>query len=67
MTFSSLHSLFQIFDEEMPKSEKRMATYRCAELMATSIANKLDEVWISPQPVLSLAYIMQYTPTLGRR
>ena len=51
----------------MPKTEKRMATQRCAELMAISIANKLDEVWVSPQPVLSMAYIMQYAPTPGRR
>ena len=56
-----------MYDEEIPKTEKRMATQRCAALMAISIANKLDEVWVSPQPVLSLAYVMQYAPTIGRK
>lgn len=43
---------------------KRMLPARCAQLMAIAIANRLDEVWISPNPVLLFVYISQYCPTL---
>ena len=43
-----------------------MSTERCAKLMAVSMANKLDEVWISTQPVLLMVYVKQYLPDLFR-
>ncbi|XP_050406980.2 dehydrogenase/reductase SDR family member 7 isoform X2 [Patella vulgata] len=52
---------------QMQQGEKRMSTSRCAALTATAIANKLDEVWISPQPVLIFMYLFQYMPTIARR
>ena len=43
-----------------------MSTERCAKLMAVSMANKLDEVWISTQPALLMVYFKQYLPDLFR-
>ena len=34
--------------------------------MAVSMANKLDEVWISTQPALLMVYFKQYLPDLFR-
>lgn len=56
--------LFQLVNEDIPASEHRMSPERCAELMAVAVANRLNEVWISPQPVLLFCYIAQYCPTL---
>lgn len=44
----------------------RMPTERCARLMAISMANKLDEVWISEYPSLLNVYLNQYFPNLFR-
>lgn len=49
------------------RDSRRMATSRCAHLMAIAIVNTLDEAWISIQPVLTLHYISQYLPTISRR
>ncbi|EFX85472.1 hypothetical protein DAPPUDRAFT_187647 [Daphnia pulex] len=46
--------------------EKRMKTERCAKLCAVAIVNKLDEVWISLNPVLFFLYVSQYAPTIAR-
>lgn len=44
----------------------RMQTERCAQLCAVAIVNKLDEVWISRNPVLIFLYLSQYAPSLCR-
>ena len=54
-------------ESEESKHRHRMKTVRCAKLMATSMANRLDEVWICRQPLLSLFYMNQYAPTLMRK
>ncbi|XP_021563789.1 dehydrogenase/reductase SDR family member 7 isoform X3 [Carlito syrichta] len=41
----------------------KMAANRCVRLMLISMANDLQEVWISDQPFLSVAYLWQYMPT----
>lgn len=46
------------------RDSKRMQPARCAHLMTVAMANKLDEVWISPNPVLLFIYISQYCPVL---
>ncbi|KAJ7390398.1 Dehydrogenase/reductase SDR member 7 [Desmophyllum pertusum] len=43
-----------------------MPTERCAKLMAVGMANKLDEIWISENPVLLKVYTNQYFPNLFR-
>ena len=43
-----------------------MLTERCAKLMAVSMANNLDEVWISTQPALLMVYFKQYLPDFFR-
>jgi dehydrogenase/reductase SDR family protein 7 len=43
-----------------------MKTERCAKLCAVAIVNKLDEAWISLNPVLFFLYVSQYAPSLGR-
>ncbi len=51
---------------DMSKVEKRVATSRCSELITVAIANKLEEVWISLNPVLMFTYAAQYMPSIAR-
>jgi len=44
----------------------KMKTDRCAYHMAVGTYNKLGEVWITMQPVLSFLYINQYCGSFGR-
>ncbi|XP_004612485.1 dehydrogenase/reductase SDR family member 7 [Sorex araneus] len=44
----------------------KMATSRCARLMLVSMANDLQEVWISDHPYLLIAYLWQYMPMWAR-
>ncbi|KAM7426874.1 Dehydrogenase/reductase SDR member 7 [Porites harrisoni] len=48
------------------KSLPLMSTERCAKLMAVSMANNLDEVWIANHSVLVLPYLSQYFPNFFR-
>ena len=43
-----------------------MSTERCVKLIAVSMANNLDEVWISSEPTLLMVYLNQYFPNLYR-
>ncbi|KAK7481161.1 hypothetical protein BaRGS_00027594 [Batillaria attramentaria] len=56
----------KVLGREMGKEEKRMETSRCAYLCAVAIANRLDEAWISLQPVLVGTYVAQYAPSFYR-
>jgi len=51
---------------KMNENDRRMKTDRCAHLCAVAIANKLDEAWISINPVLFLLYVAQYAPSFAR-
>lgn len=44
------------------KSNKRMETSRCADLMAIAMANQLSVSWICQQPILTYYYLNQYLP-----
>eukprot|EP00879_Flechtneria_rotunda_P028078 GHRR01030156.1.p1 GENE.GHRR01030156.1~~GHRR01030156.1.p1 ORF type:complete len:163 (+),score=38.09 GHRR01030156.1:352-840(+) len=44
---------------------KRMDTERAAYLIAKAMAAGVPECWLARQPVLTMAYLMQYLPTLG--
>ncbi|XP_073239517.1 dehydrogenase/reductase SDR family member 7-like [Porites lutea] len=44
----------------------KMPAERFARLMAVSMANNLDEVWISENPFLAAAYFSQYFPNFFR-
>lgn len=46
------------------KTVEKMPTERCARLMAVSMANNLEESWISEHPTLIFYYMGQYFPTL---
>lgn len=48
------------------KDPTRVPTERCASLITVAIANRLDEVWISRNPVLFFVYVLQYAPNLGQ-
>lgn len=51
----------------MDPSERRMTSERCASLIAVAIANRLDEVWVSPHPELLYLYLFQYFPSFAKR
>ena len=44
-----------------------MSGERCAYLITVAMANNLEEVWISNNPVLLFTYIAQYLPGLAIR
>ncbi|XP_071080075.1 dehydrogenase/reductase SDR family member 7-like [Haliotis cracherodii] len=52
---------------EMRSSENRMATDRCAQLIAVAMSNSLDEVWVSRNPELTYCYLFQYFPAIARK
>ncbi|ELU14700.1 hypothetical protein CAPTEDRAFT_176950 [Capitella teleta] len=56
----------EVWGKPMGSTEHRLSTQRCAELMAVSLANKLEEVWVSLQPVLAMVYLNQYAPDTSR-
>ncbi|XP_063235766.1 dehydrogenase/reductase SDR family member 7 isoform X2 [Bacillus rossius redtenbacheri] len=56
----------QKFGESARPTDKRMSAERCAHLCAVALANKLDEVWMAPRPILPLIYLFRYYPTIGR-
>ncbi|XP_022802167.1 dehydrogenase/reductase SDR family member 7-like [Stylophora pistillata] len=45
---------------------RKMPTERCAKLMLVGMANNLDELWISENPMLLMTYANQYFPTVFR-
>ena len=47
--------------------EAKMPTARCTHLMARGMKWKLDEIWISTQPILFLAYLNTYFPFTSRQ
>lgn len=51
--------------KDTPES-RLMQTDRCAHLIAVAIANKMDEVWISENPILLTMYLAQYMPSIFR-
>ncbi|XP_015903470.1 dehydrogenase/reductase SDR family member 7 [Parasteatoda tepidariorum] len=56
----------EVYGHVQQSSDKKMKTERCSELMVTAIANKLDECWITFQPLLVVLYLAQYIPSFYR-
>ena len=48
---------------DLQPTKGRVSAGRCAELIAVTMASRLDEVWISHHPVLLFTYMKQYFPT----
>ena len=44
----------------------RVSVERCGKLIAVAMANQLDEVWISNQPILMFVYVTQYFPNFSK-
>ena len=47
--------------------ENRMPTDRCTDLIARGMFHKIDELWISDQPLLFVTYVNTYAPWIGRQ
>ena len=45
----------------------RMETSRCTGLMVKGMFHKVEEMWISHQPLLSLTFVAEYMPWLSRQ
>ena len=56
----------QVWGKPQGAKDRRLSTVRCAELMAISMCNGLEEVWICLQPVLAMVYMSQYAPDTCR-
>jgi len=50
----------------MDRRWSRMTATRCAQLMTWAAANRLHEVWLSPNPELTFCYLFQYLPYWAR-
>ncbi|CAN8031071.1 unnamed protein product [Ixodes persulcatus] len=48
-------------------NQRKMAAARAGQLIVTAVANKLDEIWIGPQPFVLYMYLAQYFPTIYRK
>ncbi len=46
--------------------DDRVSAERCAELITVGMANQLDEIWISKNPILLFVYLSQYFPNLAK-
>ena len=44
----------------------KMSTERCVQLMVIGMANRLKEMWITPNPILLIIYFMQYFPNVAQ-
>lgn len=49
------------------REEKKMPTSRCTHLMARAMKWRLDEIWISNQPFLTVAFLNSYFPFTSRQ
>ena len=74
MAFFELLQLSKIFNHAIRSDytkrsaeEAKMPTARCTHLMARGMKWKLDEIWISEQPVLFFAYLTTYFPFVTRQ
>ena len=47
------------------KDPTRVTAERCAYLTIVALANRLDEVWISKNPILLFTYLLHYCPNIG--
>ena len=45
----------------------RVSADRCAHLIAVSMVNGLDEVWVAKQPILFFVYASQYLPAFAKK
>jgi len=45
----------------------KMTTLRCVELMLRGMYHKVDEMWISDQPILLFTYLNTYAPWVSRQ
>lgn len=68
-----IHNLFTEKLDASPKDRlppratgDRVSAERCAQLTAVAMASKLDEVWISKNPILFFVYMNQYFPNLAK-
>ena len=52
--------------KESSLNDIRMSAKRCGYLISVSMVNRLNESWISIQPILWLFYAAQYFPSLFR-
>ena len=54
-------------DPEQPRKvmDKQVSVERCAHLIAVTMANKLEEVWIAYHPILLFVYLYQFLPNIA--
>ncbi|RUS78552.1 hypothetical protein EGW08_013695 [Elysia chlorotica] len=56
----------EVVGKKISETEKRMTAERCAYLSCVAIANRQYEAWVTQQPILSLIYLMQFFPDVGK-
>lgn len=54
------------YNESVQATDRRMSAERCAQLMATAIANDCETNFVGPFPVVALMYISCYYPNLRK-
>jgi NAD(P)-dependent dehydrogenase (short-subunit alcohol dehydrogenase family) len=56
----------ELFGKRDELIQSGMTVERCAELTLIATSNKLNEVWVAPQPYLLGTYLAQYAPSISR-
>jgi len=51
-------------DQDHSPSDRRMTADRCGFLSLLGIANRLEELWLAPFPIIPLTYLSAYQPFL---
>lgn len=54
-----------LIQQQQHGAKGKVTPERCAKLIADAMAHGLSECWIAKHPVLLVAYLMQYVPSLG--
>lgn len=64
---NSLSKAPTVKNDKSEDTEARVPAARCAYYTVVAMANQLEEVWISNNPILMFTYLNQYAPTIARR
>jgi len=51
-------------DQDHSPNDRRMTSERCGFLSLLGIANRLEEIWLAPFPIIPLTYLSAYQPFL---
>jgi len=64
---AATHKLGEKVNQRQLPTDKKMTAERCAYLCLVAMANRLNESWMSPLPVIPFLYLYAYQPYLASK